>query len=119
MLVNRGKISSDSNVWLVDDGSIDATWSIIESLAARSATIVWMKLTRNCGHQIALLAGLLSDRQEMQSSLDSWNARNGPYVHACLSLPGEGPRSGRVVSGISGQLPSKLFQLKPACIFER
>jgi hypothetical protein len=45
------------------------------------------------------------------------NARNGPYVHAGLSLPGRRPRpacrqarSGRVVSGISGQLPSNLFQ---------
>ncbi len=37
-------------------------------------------------------------------------AHNGPDVHAGLSLPGRGPRSGRGVSGISGQLPSNLFQ---------
>lgn len=38
------------------------------------------------------------------------NTHNWSYVHACLLLPGRKPRSGRVVSGISGQLPSNLFR---------
>jgi hypothetical protein len=34
-LIARGKIASDSNVWLIDDGSKDDAWALVEALAAR------------------------------------------------------------------------------------
>lgn len=70
-LIARGKISGDSNVWLVDDGSKDATWPMIEALAAQSDLFVGLKLSRNRGHQNALLAGLLSADGDAVISIDA------------------------------------------------
>jgi polyisoprenyl-phosphate glycosyltransferase len=70
-LIERRKIDADSNVWLVDDGSKDATWATIASLAARSDLFVGLKLSRNRGHQNALLAGLLSADGDAVISIDA------------------------------------------------
>ena len=67
----KGKISPDSNLWLVDDGSSDRTWQLIESLAAGHANVTGVKLSRNRGHQNALLAGLLSADGDAVISLDA------------------------------------------------
>lgn len=53
-----GKLDAASNLWLIDDGSTDATWSLIEQLADGSPDVFGVRLSRNCGHQNALLAGL-------------------------------------------------------------
>ena len=66
----KGKIDS-ATIWFVDDGSHDHTWSIIEGLAARSPVFVGIKLSRNCGHQNALLAGLLTADGDAVISLDA------------------------------------------------
>jgi polyisoprenyl-phosphate glycosyltransferase len=70
-LVARGKIGADSRLWLIDDGSRDNTWSIIESLASEHANVVGVKLSRNRGHQNALLAGLLTAEGDAVVSLDA------------------------------------------------
>lgn len=56
-LIKRRVISSKSTLVLVDDGSTDKTWLKITSL--KYSNIVGIKLTRNYGHQNALLAGLM------------------------------------------------------------
>ena len=58
-LTQKGKISADSRVVFVDDGSRDNTWKLISGLSAGSL-FDGIKLSRNCGHQNALLAGLLT-----------------------------------------------------------
>ena len=62
-LQEKGKISDKSRVMLVDDGSKDGTWSIIEGLA-EDKLFEGVKLSRNFGHQRALLAGLMTARDE-------------------------------------------------------
>lgn len=57
-LVADGEISGDSYLFFVDDGSGDDSWSIIEGLHGHNPAIKGMKLSRNFGHQAALLAGL-------------------------------------------------------------
>lgn len=47
-----------SFVLCVDDGSVDATWELITQAAKRDSRIRGIRLSRNCGHQTALLAGL-------------------------------------------------------------
>lgn len=54
------KIHSDSRITLVDDGSKDRTWSIIEKLNMQHIYIDGIRLSRNRGHQNALLAGLMT-----------------------------------------------------------
>ena len=57
-LIEANKISKDSYILYVDDGSKDRTWSIISSLYEKSSLVKGLKLSRNKGHQNALLAGL-------------------------------------------------------------
>lgn len=57
-LVARGKIAPDSSAYYVDDGSRDATWAMIAEAAMQDPRVHGIKLSRNRGHQNALLAGL-------------------------------------------------------------
>lgn len=66
-----GRISAASRVLLVDDGSRDTTWDVITALAAQGP-VEGVRLTRNRGHQNALLAGLMTakERAEVAISMD-------------------------------------------------
>ena len=57
-LIEKELISNKSKILFVDDGSTDKTWEIIVSLNKESKIITGIKLSRNQGHQNALLAGL-------------------------------------------------------------
>lgn len=57
-LVEKGKISDKSRIVFVNDGSKDKTWSLISELHQQDQTFVGVKLSRNKGHQYALVAGL-------------------------------------------------------------
>ena len=57
-LRSSGKVDAGSNLWLIDDGSSDGTWALIQRFALGYPDVVGVKLSRNCGHQNALLAGL-------------------------------------------------------------
>lgn len=57
-LIHNKKISEDSGILFIDDGSKDATWRIITNLKNQFTNIKGLKLARNAGHQNALLAGL-------------------------------------------------------------
>ncbi|WP_294406141.1 glycosyltransferase family 2 protein [uncultured Ruminococcus sp.] len=59
-LTAAGKISPKSKVMFVDDGSKDKTWQIISQLNSMSDMFTGVKLSRNKGHQNALLAGLMT-----------------------------------------------------------
>lgn len=62
-LTAAGKIAPASRVLLVDDGSRDATWDIIAKAAAENPLVEGLRLSRNRGHQNALLAGLMEARR--------------------------------------------------------
>lgn len=68
-LVGLGMVSERSYVLFVDDGSSDATWSVIEGLAADGGVFRGIKLSRNRGHQNALLAGLMEVRGKCDISI--------------------------------------------------
>ena len=57
-LIEKGKISADSKLLFVDDGSKDDTWKIICNLAKTNDNVEGISLSCNRGHQNALLAGL-------------------------------------------------------------
>ena len=58
-----GRITADSRVLFVDDGSRDTTWQVISALSAQHTWVEGVRLTRNRGHQNALLAGLMTAKQ--------------------------------------------------------
>lgn len=70
-LIRKGKISTSSEVIFVDDGSTDNTWSVITALADQGAPVRGLKLSRNCGHQNALLAGMSEARGEAVVTIDA------------------------------------------------
>lgn len=72
-LMESGKISPRSRVVLVNDGSKDRTWEIIQSLHAENPLFSGINLSRNRGHQNALLAGLMTVREhaDMVISMDA------------------------------------------------
>ena len=72
-LIGAGTIAKDSRVLFVDDGSKDGTWSIIAGLNAADGLFEGVKLSRNRGHQSALLAGMYTatERADMIISMDA------------------------------------------------
>lgn len=62
-LIKNQKISSDSRVVFVNDGSTDHTWKIIQQLHEQNSMFEGINLSRNRGHQNALLAGLMTVRE--------------------------------------------------------
>jgi glycosyltransferase involved in cell wall biosynthesis len=57
-LAKEGLISKDSYLFFVDDGSTDETWAVIDKFNRSNKAIKGLKLSKNFGHQAALLAGL-------------------------------------------------------------
>jgi glycosyltransferase involved in cell wall biosynthesis len=62
-MISDGQVSSNSSILFVDDGSKDQTWSIIFKSSIRNKKIKGLKLSRNVGHQNALLAGLFTAKK--------------------------------------------------------
>lgn len=72
-MFERGMISKESRIMFVNDGSKDKTWEIIEELHESNPIYSGVKLSRNKGHQNALLAGLMTakEKADMTISLDA------------------------------------------------
>ena len=68
-LMEKGLITEDSKVLLVNDGSKDRTWEMITQLHKENPLFEGVKLSRNRGHQNALLAGLMTARNRCDISI--------------------------------------------------
>ena len=92
-LVRQGLAAPDSRVLFVDDGSRDKTWECIRALHERDARFSGLKLSRNQGHQNALLAGLgvaaeraglsISMDADLQDDIDAVDAMLARYREGC------------------------------------
>ena len=72
-LIEKSEIAEESRVLFVDDGSSDQTWSLISRYHEMDKLVSGLKLSRNRGHQNALLAGLMTarDNADIAVSLDA------------------------------------------------
>lgn len=72
-LIGKNKINPRSRIIFVNDGSRDNTWNIIKSLHQKDKLFGGINLSRNRGHQNALLAGLMTvkDHADMVISMDA------------------------------------------------
>lgn len=68
-LVAAGKLSPDSRVLFVDDGSRDATWSILSRLFAEEPDVCALRLAKNRGHQNAVMAGMVTASERAGAAL--------------------------------------------------
>ncbi len=71
-LIQKGKISDESKILLVNDGSRDNTWNIIKELSASDPHFIGISQSRNRGHQSTVLAGLMEakDVADITISID-------------------------------------------------
>lgn len=72
-MIDDGLISNDSRMVFVNDGSKDRTWEMIEAFHEENPLVLGVKLSRNRGHQFAVLAGLMTvkDRCDMAIMMDA------------------------------------------------
>ncbi|MBP3647146.1 MAG: glycosyltransferase family 2 protein [Clostridia bacterium] len=92
-LEKKGLITSDSKVLLVNDGSRDRTWEMICDLHKQNPMFEGVKLSRNRGHQNALLAGLMTARgrcdvsismdADLQDDMDAMDRFLEKYEEGC------------------------------------
>ena len=68
-MIEKGKISPESKITFVNDGSKDGTWDIISSLCAEDSLFAGINLSRNRGHQNALLAGLMTAKKYADAAI--------------------------------------------------
>ncbi len=89
-LINSGAISAKSKIVYVDDGSKDKTWQKITELKAHR--IIGIKLSRNKGHQNALLAGLMYAKEyaDVVVSMDADLQDDISAINKMLEKNGEG-----------------------------
>lgn len=71
-LISENKISNQSRIVFVDDGSKDSTWNVIMDLAKKDCHFAGIAQSRNRGHQAAVLAGLMEvkDKCDITVSVD-------------------------------------------------
>lgn len=91
-LIILNKISDKSKIMLVDDGSKDKTWEVIEALNNEYKKVTGIKMARNKGHQNALLAGLMTakERADIVISLDADLQDDINAIDAMLEKRAEG-----------------------------
>lgn len=92
-LVNLEKISVDSRILFVNDGSKDNTWDIIKKLSKESEYFKGISLSRNRGHQNALVAGLMTAKEKAditisidcdgQDDINAMNEMVDAYLDGC------------------------------------
>ena len=71
-LIGQGLISGRSRIWFVDDGSRDLTWKMIQESSIKPDSLVCgIKLSRNRGHQAALMSGLMTAGGDVLISVDA------------------------------------------------
>ncbi len=93
----NGKIGKDSNICYVDDGSCDSTWSLIEQYSKEDERVTGIKLSRNFGHQNALLAGLFSVDSDFVVSID---ADLQDDIHAIVTMLDKVDQGAEIVYGV-------------------
>ena len=89
-LIGSSRIAADSSVCLVDDGSKDSTWAVIEKLRETSGRFGGVKLSRNCGHQTALMTGLLAARGDILVTADADLQDDLNAIYEMLDATGAG-----------------------------
>ena len=70
-LVAAGDAKAGSSIYFVDDGSRDSTWQVIKTAAVENSAVRGLRLSRNFGHQAAVLAGLMECDADVFVSIDA------------------------------------------------
>lgn len=70
-LIKNKKVSTDSQICMVNDGSSDKTWDIIEKACTKDKHFAGIKLSRNFGHQSTIMAGMYNTDADLYVTIDA------------------------------------------------
>ncbi len=107
-LINKEKISPESKVLFVNDGSNDGTWDIITELSERDEHFIGISLSRNQGHQNALLAGLTEAKNNCDITV-SIDCDGQDDISAVEKMIDEYMNGSEVVYGVRSSRDSDTF----------
>lgn len=107
-LKERNAITADSKICFVNDGSRDSTWIIIDSICKRDANVIGLKLSRNFGHQAALVAGLLHHKNQFDCYI-SIDADLQDDLRAIDSMLEKYKEGSKIVYGVRNDRSSDSF----------
>lgn len=107
-LVEAGKVSEDSRVLFVNDGSKDNTWEIIRDLAKQDAYYTGIALSRNRGHQNALLAGLMEAKSKCDITI-SIDCDGQDDINAMNAMVEEYLNGAEIVYGVRSKRDTDTF----------
>ena len=103
-----GKISQ-GNLLYVDDGSKDATWSLIEELSGKNSRVMGLKLAHNVGHQQALWAGLEWAAQSDFDAIVSIDADLQDDVQAIVEMTDKFNKGYEIIYGVRKERKTDTF----------
>ncbi|MET3696184.1 glycosyltransferase involved in cell wall bisynthesis [Bacillus oleivorans] len=117
IMVRDSIVDEDSKILFVDDGSRDNTWSIIHKTSLQSNYVRGLKLSRNVGHQNALLAGLFSAK-DVSDCVVSVDADLQDDISVIPTFVQKFMEGNEIVYGVRNRRDSDtLFKRKSAEIF--
>ena len=119
-LVSAGRVAQNSRILLVNDGSRDDTWGVMEKLHEQDKAFSCLKLTRNRGHQNALLAGLMQALSDGFDATISMDADLQDDIHAMDRFLDEYEKGCDVVYGVRNKRETDTaFKRQTALMFYR
>ena len=98
-LIEAGKISDDSRVMFVNDGSKDTTWDILKSLCEEDKKYAAISLAHNRGHQNALIAGLMEAKKYADITI-SMDCDGQDDINAITQMVDEYAKGNEIVFGV-------------------
>ena len=98
-LIDAGKISSDSRVMFVNDGSKDTTWDILTSLCEEDKKYAAISLAHNRGHQNALIAGLMEAKKYADITI-TMDCDGQDDINAITQMVDEYAKGNEIVFGV-------------------
>ncbi len=107
-MISEKMVSEKSTVLFVDDGSKDMTWHLIYKASLHNHLVKGLKLSRNAGHQNALLAGMFSAK-EASDCLVTIDADLQDDVHAIKEMVKKYNEGYEVVYGVRSSRESDTF----------
>lgn len=107
-MIAKGKISDDSRIMFVNDGSRDSTWDIICGLAESDPHFIGITQSRNRGHQNAVLAGLM-EAKDMADITISIDCDGQDDVTAMERMVDEYHKGNEIVYGVRNKRDTDTF----------
>ena len=107
-MIEEKLIDSKSRIVFVNDGSSDKTWSLIKALCEKDCYVRGINLSRNRGHQNALLAGLMQVKSEADAVI-SMDADLQDDIHAIKSMVEKYKQGADIVYGVRSARTTDTF----------